>query len=159
MTNKRFFRPKPKELIGSGYDSRLEKRIGDRNIEGFSHHPERLSYIIPHTYQADFLFEVDGNKVFCEMKGYLQDTTEVIKYPHIRDILPKGDFLIFVFEDPLKPIHFKAKRKDGTKMNHKEWATKNKFVSYSEDEFTALLISGLDKLLIDIQQKQSEMIK
>lgn len=79
---------------------------------------------------------------FLEVKGYFQDANEVQKYNWIEDSLEDWETLAFVFEDPNKPIHFKAKRKDGTKMTHAQWAEKNGFPWFSEESFKEFLNDG-----------------
>jgi len=123
----RYFRPKLKELIGTKYDSLTERTIHEQ-YSNLEFHPEGIDYIIAHKYSPDFLFiNKKGIYVYLEVKGYFQDSHELLKYPWIKKALSVGAELVFVFENPNKPIHFKAKRKDGTKMTHAEWAEKNGF--------------------------------
>lgn len=96
-------------------------------------HPSPIDYVIEHKYTPDFYFENHGVHYYLEVKGYFQDAHEIQKYVWIKDELDRmtvggrTSLLVFVFENPHKPIHFKAKKKDGTKMTHAQWATKNGF--------------------------------
>lgn len=130
----RFFRPKDKSLIGSPYDSLLEKRIHTA-IPKLKHHEQKVDYVRYHKYEPDFVFEKEGITYLVEAKGYFQDAAELGKYVPIRDALEDGQELIFVFEKPEKAIHFQATRKDGTKTSHREWCEKKGFKAYSEGEF------------------------
>lgn len=75
-----------------------------------------------------------GN-IYIEIKGYFQDAAEASKYLWVRKALPEGSELRFVFETPTKAMHWLKARKDGTKQTMAEWADKNGFTWYSEDEF------------------------
>lgn len=126
----RYFRQKPAELKGTDYDSRLEKRLHEA-LPILNHHPEKRPYVRHHTYEPDF--EVPG--FLIEAKGYFQDRNELGKYLPIKESLGDSAELVFVFENADKPIHFQAKRKDGSKMTHREWCVKNGFKVFDEDEF------------------------
>lgn len=129
----RYFRQKPAELKGTDYDSRLEKRLHEA-LPILNHHPAKRPYVRHHTYEPDF--EVQGNKTYLvEAKGYFQDRNELGKYLPIAESLGDSAELVFVFENADKPIHFQAKRKDGSKMTHREWCVKNGFQVFDEDEF------------------------
>lgn len=90
-------------------------------------HADKVPYTISHIYNPDFTISHPDRTIYIEAKGYFQDAQEIQKYPAIRDCLAANEELVFVFEKPEKPIHFRTKRKDGTRMSHGEWATKNKF--------------------------------
>lgn len=149
----RWFRPKPKSLIGSDFDSMLEKRIHDVFGEVVQHHPPKIDYVQTRTYEPDFLVQCGEGNILVECKGYFQDRNDCTKYPHIRNSILEGDALIFVFEDPDKPIHFQAKRKDNSRMTHGEWCIKNKFVHYPEWRFLELLSGGSDALYKDVMER------
>lgn len=133
MTQGRFFRPKAKDLLGTKYDSHLEKRFHDSHPT-LSFHQDKFEYVIPHTYNPDFTVTKGTIKYLIECKGYFQDRAEMSKYNHIASSLPSNHSLIFLFENPDKPIHFQSKRKDGTKMTHREWCDKQGFKCFSEEE-------------------------
>lgn len=71
-----------------------------------------------------------------EFKGYFREGAEAAKYTWIRKALPEDHELLFVFDNPTKPMHFRAKRSDGSRMTHGEWATKNNFRFFDEESFT-----------------------
>lgn len=103
-------------------------------------HTSKVPYVIQKTYNPDFTITYpDGKIVFVEAKGYFQDAQEIQKYDWIRDALPEDQELVFVFENPKKPIHFRSKRKDGTKMSHGEWADKLKFRHYTLETMGELI--------------------
>lgn len=142
-THGRYFRTKPKTLMGTNYDSMMEKRLHDAAPE-LNHHSEKFEYVRYHTYNPDFVIEIDGVKLLVEAKGYFQDAQELSKYVPISEQLPENCKLVFVFEKKDKPIHFQAKRKDGTKLTHSEWCSKRGFDSYSESEFIEFLNKDLN---------------
>lgn len=135
----RFFRPKPKALQGTPYDSMLEKRLHEDDLEGVEFHTRKIPYHIEHTYHPDFIHTTDEATFLIEAKGYFQDSAEMQKYKWVAKSLDEGTYLVFVFEKPHKPIHFQKKRKDGTKMTHAEWAEKNGFMWFSEETVHRLL--------------------
>lgn len=65
--------------------------------------------------------------MLIEAKGYFQDSAEAAKYKWVREALPEGHELVFVFEKPETRIHYLSRRKDGSKMSMSEWADKNGF--------------------------------
>jgi len=77
----------------------------------------------------------DG-EYLLEFKGYFRDGPEAAKYTWVRKVLEPHQELIFIFDNPKKPIHFRTKRKCGTKQTHAEWAIKNQFRYFDEREFT-----------------------
>ncbi len=77
--------------------------------------------------------------MYVEVKAIFNDSKEAQKYPWIIKALNPNEKLLFVFEKPDKPIHWKAKRKDGTKMTMAQWADKNKIEWFSEEAFIKLL--------------------
>lgn len=136
----RYFRPKLKELKGTPYDSMTEKRLHEGVFKGFPHHSEWIHYNIEHKYEPDFKLECkDGKIIYIEIKGYFQDRAEATKYTWINKALKEHEELVFIFERPDKPIHFQAKRRDGTKMSHREWCVKNGFRIFDEETCKELL--------------------
>ena len=136
---KRFFASRPKGLP-KGYDSWLEHRLHNTALQEAQHHPTKedlIKYSVPHTYEYDFMFTFDKTMYICESKGRMRDSSEASKYKYIRDYLEQWDLykesgcdkieLFFVFENASTPYPFAKKRKDGTKMTHGEWASKNGF--------------------------------
>lgn len=70
-----------------------------------------------------------------EFKGWFREASEAAKYNWVREALPDDHELLFIFDNPDKPIHFKPKRTCGTKMSHGQWAEKNKFRYFSPTNF------------------------
>ena len=139
-THGRYFRVKHKDLKGTPYDSMTEKRLHDGAFKGCDFHSTNIEYHIEHKYEPDFTFTKAGKAIYIEVKGYFQDRAELQKYKWIKKALHSSEEeLVFIFEKPDKPIHFQAKRKDGTKMTHREWCVKSGFRVYSESEAYKLL--------------------
>lgn len=130
----RYFRPKDPSLKGTGYDSKLEERLHKGILSDYEHHPPKVEYVSHHKYEPDFkCTRWDGFVIYIEAKGYFQDRADCSKYNWIKESLDRYEQIVFVFENPDKPIHFQSKRKDGTKMTHGEWCTKNGFRYFSEE--------------------------
>ena len=75
-----------------------------------------VNYIVPaseHTYKVDFTIR---NGIYYEVKGYLEDHAERMKYRLIKEQHPEID-IRFVFANPQKLC-------GGTKMTHAAWAEK-----------------------------------
>lgn len=134
----RYFRPKDESLKGTKYDSTLERRLHEGLLATAEHHPPRVPYVWEHTYEPDFRV----GDVLVECKGYFQDREDCTKYLWVRKALPEHMELVFVFENPAKPMHFQARRTDGTKMSHLEWCDKNGFRWFDENTIGEL-INGL----------------
>ena len=129
----RYFRPRDTTLKGTGYDSKLEQRLHQGVLADAQHHGAKVPYTWEHHYEPDFILDHAGTQTLVECKGYFMDRDDCTKYVWVRKSLPEGSRLVFCFENPHKAIHFQAKRKDGSKMTHAEWAIKNGFLWYDED--------------------------
>jgi len=92
-----------------------------------------VPYVVEKNYIPDFIREIDGVRYLLEAKGRFWDHAEYSKYVHIAKCLPEGVELIFVFQDPDKPMPGAKKRADGTKLSHGEWATKRGFRWFTEN--------------------------
>lgn len=136
---KRYFASKPKN-IPKGYDSKLEYRLHEGPLADCQHHchkDSRIKYSVPHQYEYDFLLGHADKLYVLEAKGRFRDSTEASKYNYVREHLdswmesnemPYKDVeLVFIFENSKTAYPFAKKRKDGTKQDHGEWATKNNF--------------------------------
>ncbi len=131
----RYYRPKLKELKGTKYDSMTEKRLHEGDLKGCDFHTAKIHYHIEHDYEPDFITKVGDKIIYIEVKGFFSDRAETQKYKWIKKALhPEKEELVFVFEEPDKPMHFQAKRKDGTKMTPREWCIKQGFRVFSEEE-------------------------
>ena len=136
---KRYFQSRPKSLP-KGYDSKLELRLHENSLKGTQHHvpkEDRIPYFVEHTYEPDFLFEHKGTFFVIECKGRFRDASEKSKYLWIRKRLKEWHVftksnctdieLVLLFENAATAMPFAKARKDGTKLSHGEWATKEGF--------------------------------
>jgi|TARA_R110000851_G_scaffold134315_3_gene269553 hypothetical protein len=127
-------RPREKN-IPAGYDSKWEYELHQGALSSWSHHTDKVSYVVEHTYEPDFV----KDKFLIEAKGRFWDHAEYSKYIWIRKALPDTIEFIFLFQKPTAPMPGAKKRKDGTKRTHAEWAEANNFTWYSEDTLPAEL--------------------
>lgn len=135
----RYFRPRDTGLKGTGYDSKLEQRLHEGPLSQAGHHEGKVPYTWEHTYEPDFVVRIGGTTYLVECKGYFMDREDATKYLWVRKSLPEGSKLVFCFENPHKGIHFQAKRQNGSRMTHAEWATKHEFDWYDEDTIGTIL--------------------
>ena len=126
-------RPVEKDLP-KGYDSGWEYKLHSHVLAKWSHHSDKIEYVIEHKYEPDFTKVIDGVEYLLEAKGRFWDHAEYSKYIHIREALNKSyTELVFLFQKPYAPMPGAKMRKNGTKRTHAEWAEKNNFTWYSED--------------------------
>ena len=121
-------RPREKN-VPKGYDSKWEYELHKGILHNWSHHTNKVPYIVEHTYEPDFA----KDKILIEAKGRFWDHAEYSKYLWIRKALPNTTELIFIFQKPYARMPAAKKRKDGTKRTHAEWAETNNFKWYTED--------------------------
>lgn len=142
MVKKRWFKKREEILKGTPYDSLFEKKLHERFFKDARFHDksDHVDYIVEHYYEPDFVLDKDGRTIYIEAKGRFRDSTEARKYICIRDSLKEGEELIFIWEKAGTVFPFSKRRKDGTRATHKEWADKNGFRNWTQDEF------NLDKL-------------
>ena len=127
-------KPRPKKVnVPKGYDSIWEATLHDTILKKWKHHWDNIDYIIKHKYEPDFVKKIKGKTILLEAKGRFWDFAEYSKYIHIREALPKGYELVFLFQKPFAPMPAAKKRKDGTKRTHAEWADTNNFKWYNEE--------------------------
>ena len=108
------------------YDSKFEEALHKGPLKNYEHHPDTIEYVIPARsarYTPDFQRK-KGHVI--EAKGRFRTTAEARKYIWVRDSNP-GLEIEFVFENPDCPMPGARRRKDGTKLTHKEWAESNGF--------------------------------
>ncbi|HAI44792.1 MAG TPA: hypothetical protein DCM40_45250 [Maribacter sp.] len=134
MRKPRVKRPVEKDKP-KGYDSKWEYNLHKNLIPSWDLHSQKLSYIIKHTYNPDFIKTINGITILLEAKGRFWDYQEYNKYIWIRESLPEDHELVFLFASPYAPMPATRRRKDGTKFTHSEWAEKNKFKWFSEKTF------------------------
>lgn len=135
ISKKVFFPPRPKGLP-KGYDSWPEHRLHTGLLKDEIYHPPKVDYVVSHKYEPDFMIPHRDGVYLLEFKGYFRDGPEAAKYTWIRKALPDNHELLFVFDRPQKPMHFRAKRTDGTRQTHGEWAGKQGFRFFDEQSFT-----------------------
>lgn len=132
---KRFYPARPKGLP-KGYDSWSEYHLHQGLLKDEQYHTQKIAYTVDHKYEPDFIIPHEDGVYLIEFKGYFRDGPEAAKYTWIRKALPEDHELLFVFDKPTKPIHFRAKRTDGSRQTHGEWALKNQFRYFDETSFT-----------------------
>lgn len=137
MAKKRYFKKKEASLKGTGYDSHLERHVHKNILPNARFHDkgDKVSYIVPHTYEPDFVLERDDKVFYVETKGRFRDSSEARKYIFIRESLPDNAELVFVWEKEGVVFPFAKTRKDGTKATHEEWANKNGFRNWVQTNF------------------------
>jgi hypothetical protein len=127
-------KPRPKKTgIPKGYDSVWEYEIHQSVLKNWKHHFELIEYVVQHKYEPDFSKTIDDKIILLEAKGRFWDHAEYSKYIHIRKALPKNFELVFLFQKPYSPMPGAKVRKDGTKRTHAEWAEKNNFRWFNEE--------------------------
>lgn len=126
--------PRKKTKAPKGYDSKLEFDLHEKEYKGWTYHPdEKVKYVVPASYEPDFVLESSDKFLLLEVKGRFRERKEASKYLHIREAVKESGYkgkaaeVIFVFQDAAKPMPFAQRRKDGTKQSHGEWAEKNGF--------------------------------
>jgi len=103
-------------------------------LSDWEFHTNKVSYIIKHTYEPDFIREIEGKTILLEAKGRFWDHAEYSKYIWIKKVLDDKDTeLVFLFANPSSPMPQAKRRKDGTKRSHGEWASANGFRWFSVD--------------------------
>ncbi len=125
---------RPRDLKApKGYDSVWEYNLHQDFLKDWKHHWDTINYVIPKTYEADFVRTFDDSVILIEAKGRFWDYAEYSKYIHIRDALPDNYELVFVFQKPYSPMPGAKVRQDKTKRTHAEWAETNGFRWFSEE--------------------------
>ena len=119
-------------------DSKWEGELRDGILSSCEYHPEKIPYTIDHHYHPDFKI----GETLVEAKGRFIDSAEARKYLYIRDALPFGTELVFLFYNYKTPMPRAKVRKDGTKHTHGEWASKNGFRWFTESTITKILKRG-----------------
>jgi hypothetical protein len=125
-------RPRDKQAP-KGYDSVWEYNLHQDFLKDWKHHWDTINYVIPKSYEADFVRKFDDSVILIEAKGRFWDYVEYSKYIHIRDALPENYELVFVFQKPYSPMPGAKVRQDKTKRTHAEWAETNGFRWFSEE--------------------------
>lgn len=139
---KRYFKKKEDILKGTGYDSKLEMDLHKTSLsEAIFHSVEhKVNYVIPHSYEPDFIYTKNDITYYIESKGRFRDREEATKYIHIRKYLPSNSELVFIWDKDNIKFPFAHKRKDGSYQTHNEWATKNGFRNWDKLTFTTEML-------------------
>lgn len=95
--------------------------------------PEPIKYVMEKLYHPDAKL---GN-IYIELKGRFRTTDEAKKYIWIREHLPEGHELVFIFSNPRGPMPRARRRKDGTTRTHADWADEHGFTWYAATEIPA----------------------
>ena len=125
-------RPVEDNLI-EGYDSNWEYVLHSGILKDWEHHTNKVPYIVEHTYEPDFVRNLEGKKILLESKGRFWDYAEYSKYIWIKKVLEEDTELVFLFLKPSAPMPQAKRRKDGTKRSHGEWASANGFRWFSTE--------------------------
>ena len=116
---------KVRDKLPSGIDSKLELELSKVMTE-CDWKPNSIKYTMEKTYNPDACY---GNTII-EIKGRFRTSEEAKKYIWIRDNLPRGKELVFVFSNPRTPMPRARKRKDGTRRSVSDWANHHGFTWY-----------------------------
>ncbi len=117
-----------------GFDSWLEFNLKQR-LSGCYYHSDQINYIQSKKYYPDFTYTDGYRKVYIEVKGRFRTRDEARKYVDVRSSLKDNESLVFIFQKGSTTMPGAKIRKDGTKMTHAEWATKNCFTFYEEKDY------------------------
>jgi hypothetical protein len=111
----------------AGYDSKFEKTLDNGPLSVATYHPKRIRYVIPEReawYEPDWTYK----DWVIEGKGRFRSHSDAGRYLHIRKSVEKdGKRFIFVFMNPSLPMPGAKRRRNGSKLSHKEWAEKHGF--------------------------------
>ena len=102
MRKARVKRPRKDKI--KGYDSIWEYILHDTLLKDWKHHADKVSYVIPHTYEPYFTRTLQGKLILLESKGRFWDHAEYSKYVWVKKHLPKNMELVFLFANPSAPM-------------------------------------------------------
>ncbi len=120
-------------------------------LKDWEHHADKISYVVEHTYEPDFVRTVEDKTILLESKGRFWDHAEYSKYVWVSKRLPEDTELVFLFANPSAPMPGAKRRRDGTKRSHGEWASSNGFRWFSEE--------SIPDEWIDVSAKETEEFK
>ena len=132
----------PKWTKRQGYDtdSQFEEKLKNGIFKDLEYHPQKLPYVMYHTYEPDWVLHTKDKTIYIEAKGAFREASEMAKYVAVDKTLDHDrEELVFLFMKPDAPIYFRTVRKDGTKMTHAEWCKKNGFRYFSEKTIHELI--------------------
>ena len=148
-------RPRKEKI--KGYDSVWEYILHDTLLKDWSHHADKVSYTISHTYEPDFTRTLQNKQILLESKGRFWDHAEYSKYIWVKKHLPSNMELVFLFANAAAPMPGAKVRKDGTKRTHGEWATANGFRWYTEDTLPDAWIDSKAREADEFNVRQQEL--
>lgn len=113
------------------FDSKFEKEAY-AVMRGCKYHPDQtIDYVVPRSYEPDFVYTTTGKTVWIEVKGRFRTTDEARKYVCIAQALGPKEELVFLFQKPNTPMPGSRRRKDGTRYTMEQWAEKHGFRWYT----------------------------
>lgn len=117
MKKRKYTKTKNVDGFRSGLETSVWKKVPKRVKPFVKYEPEKLQYLLPKTYNPDFVIERNGSKIYVEVKGYLRYEDQV----KMRAVKASNPFLDirFVFAQDNKVA--------GSKMVCSEWCTKYGF--------------------------------
>ena len=119
-------------------DSKWEEKLRVGCLKHTEHHPDTIPYVIERKYHPDFKMQIGDKTILIEAKGWFAETNEATKYKHVRDHLPEDYELVFLFMRSTTPMPRAKVKKDGTKTTMADWADRNDFRWYTEDNIHEL---------------------
>ena len=70
MRKQRKIRPTEKD-VPKGYDSKWEHTLHTTHLKSWKHHTKELiNYIVEHTYEPDFVKQINNKTILIEAKGF-----------------------------------------------------------------------------------------
>lgn len=125
------------------YRSKFEQKLAEGPLEGVPYENDKIAYqvIKDCTYTPDWTIQTNfGVTYYVEAKGRFQSRNgEPYKYLDVRKSLTWPEELVFLFQKPNLAMPGAQVRKDGTKLTHAQWATKNGFRWFDEESIKELL--------------------
>jgi len=113
------------------FDSKFEKEAYALMV-GCEYHPSQtLEYVLPKTYEPDFVYKTKSKTIWIEAKGRFRTSDEARKYVYIAKTLSSKEELVFLFQKPKTPMPGSRRRKNGTRYTMEEWAAKQGFRWYT----------------------------
>ena len=116
---------KVKQKLPSGFDSKLEVELS-KKMTACDWKPDSIPYTMEKIYNPD----AEYGDTIIEIKGRFRTSEEAKKYIWVRDNLPEGKELVFVFSNPRTPMPRARKRKDGSRRSVSDWANHHGFRWY-----------------------------
>ena len=78
--------PRPRKIVAPNnhkYDSIWEAVLHESILKDWYHHGDKISYVIEHTYEPDFVREIGRKTILLESKGRFWDFQESVSYTHL----------------------------------------------------------------------------